>query len=80
LNGSAPGVTIIGGWRLFARRAREYQIVLWLSVAYLLVIGPLALVIRITRADPLQIGSPSRASSWIPRRRAPRIQDLRRRW
>lgn len=80
MNGPVPSVTIIGGWHLFARRAREYQIVLWLSVAYLLVIGPLALVIRITRGDPLQIASPSRASSWIPRRRGPRIEDLRQRW
>ena len=49
------------------------------SLIYLLVLGPTALLLRLLRRPPLDLGGPRRDSYWVPRAPAsPRLEQLRR--
>jgi len=57
-------------WKRFAFWLGEKQATLIYTLLYFVLIGPIALVRRLT-ADPLQVGARGKASFWLPRVQTP---------
>lgn len=65
-------------WLVHARRIAEYQSAILLGLIYLVVAGPVWLVIRVTGRRLMPYGRDP-GSTWLPRRSDPRtLADLER--
>lgn len=67
------------GWNAYAHRAGGYQAQVMLSLVYFLVLGPSALISRLTGNPLLDVDRRRRASYWIKRTsEAPTLASLER--
>ena len=66
-----PSLTrvILDAWRAYSHRAGSYQAYALLSLVYYLVLGPSALLARLTRSKLLDLNRRPRPSYWIERPR-----------
>lgn len=65
-------------WKVLAQRIGDFQARVILTVVYFLVLGPMALLLRVFR-DPLSLKPPSRPSTWTPKPVQPESLETARR-
>lgn len=65
-------------WKKFARRLGEFQSRLLLTILYLILTGPVAMILR-PFSDPLRLKTQKRDSYWLEREGAPSsLEEARR--